>query len=379
VSVLSGCTSGSSAPETVANVAATASPAPVVPAVVEISPADGATKVRPDKRIRVAVTNGTLSGVEVTTAAGAAVRGTTSGDRRSWTSTAALAPKTKYQVVVRSAAADGSGTDRTSSFTTLAPKDTASVSIQPRDDWTVGVGMPVVIDFSRSVKTKNRAAAEKAVKVSTDADIEGSWRWFSPTQMQWRPKVYWPAHTEVTVTAKLAGVEVAPGVWGTTENRTEKFTVGSSMISTVDVKKHTMTVRKDGKVLRVIPVTTGKPGFASRNGVKVIMSRETSRQMDAATTGTDPGDAEYYNLKVKYAMRLTYSGEFLHQAEWSVGAQGHANVSHGCTGMSPTNAKWLFDRSKMGDVVIYKGSKRPLEWGNGYTAWDMSYSRWKST
>jgi lipoprotein-anchoring transpeptidase ErfK/SrfK len=100
--------------------------------------------------------------------------------------------------------------------------------------------------------------------------------------------------------------------------------------------------------------------------------------MDAATTGTDPNDPEYYNIKVKYAMRLTYSGEFLHQAEWSVGSQGRANVSHGCTGMSPTNAKWLFDRSKMGDVVVYQGSSRPLEWGNGYTAWDMSYSRWKS-
>ena len=100
--------------------------------------------------------------------------------------------------------------------------------------------------------------------------------------------------------------------------------------------------------------------------------------MDAATTGTDPSDPEYYNLKVKYAMRLTHSGEFLHQAEWSVRSQGRENVSHGCTGMSPTDAAWLFSRSRVGDVVVFTGSKRPLEWGNGYTAWEMSYRQWSS-
>lgn len=374
---LTGCSSDSGGSSTKAGPAGRTAAA-VVPPKVTVTPADGTTKVRPDKPIRVAVADGTLSAVDVTTAAGATVPGKISADQRSWTSTKTLAPSAKYQVAVTSAAADGTSAKSSSSFRTLSPKSTASVSIQPRDDWKVGVGMPVIIDFSRSVKVKNRDAAEQAVKVRTNAALEGSWRWFSSTQMQWRPKVYWPANTKVTVTTRLGSVELAPGVWGSANNRTEHFTVGNSMISTVDVKKHTMTVRKNGKVLRVIPVTTGKPGYASRNGVKVIMSRETSRQMDAATTGTDPADSEYYNLNVKYAMRLTYSGEFLHQAEWSVASQGVANVSHGCTGMSPTNAKWLFDRSKVGDVVIYKGSKRSLEWGNGYTAWDMSYSQWKS-
>jgi lipoprotein-anchoring transpeptidase ErfK/SrfK len=366
-----GSTSASDSP-------ATAS-APATPAAtVKVTPADGAGAVRPDRAVEVEARDGTLAAVDVTTKSGKAVAGSLSADQRSWRSTDVLAPGTKYRVAVRSAAQNGGTAESSSSFTTLSPKKTASVSIQPRDGWTVGVGMPVIIDFSRSVKTKNRDDVEKGLKVSTADDVEGAWRWFSSTQVQWRPRKYWPAHTEVKVTADLSSVEVAPGIWGSAQRRNERFTVGSSMVSTVDVRKHTMTVRKDGEVLRVIPVTTGKPGFASRNGTKVIMSRETSRQMDAATTGTDPNDPEYYNITVKYAMRLTYSGEFLHQAEWSVGSQGRANVSHGCTGMSPTNAKWLFDRSKMGDVVVYQGSSRPLEWGNGYTAWDMSYSRWKS-
>ena len=100
--------------------------------------------------------------------------------------------------------------------------------------------------------------------------------------------------------------------------------------------------------------------------------------MDAATAGTDPKDPNYYNLTVHWALRLTYSGEFLHAAPWSVAAQGHANVSHGCTGMSDANAKWIFDHSQIGDVVVFTGSKRPLEWGNGYTVWNTSFADWAS-
>lgn len=382
LALLSGCTSGGSSDpgsNPIENASAVrTTTAAVPPAKVKISPADGAAKVRPDKAVRVAVTDGTLSSVNVTTETGQVVTGALAADQRSWTSKSRLAPGTTYRVAVRSAAKDGASTENSSSFTTLTPKQTANVSIQPRDNWTVGVGMPVIIDFSRPVEIKNRSKVEKSLAVTTADDLEGSWRWFSSSQVQWRPRDYWPTRTKVKVTADLSSVELAPGVWGSSQKRTERFSVGSSVISTVDVRKHTMTVRKDGKVIRVIPVTTGKPGFASRNGVKVIMSRETSRRMDAATTGTDPEDPEYYNLTVKYAMRLTHSGEFLHQAEWSVGSQGRANVSHGCTGMSPANAAWLFSQSKVGDVVIFKGSKRPLEWGNGLTAWDMSYSRWKS-
>jgi len=378
ITVLSGCTSGDSKAPAGGGTSGTAGAATASPATVEITPSDGTTKARPDRAVRVTVSGGTLQSVEVTTAKGTTVQGSVAADQRAWTSADTLAPGTTYQVRVRSTGQGGASTETSSSFSTLSPKTTASVSIQPGDGWTVGVGMPVIINFSRAVKTANRRAVEKGLKVSTAAAIEGDWRWFSAKQVQWRPRVYWPAHTAVSVSARLSSVEFAPGVWGSSREHTAHFTVGPSMISTVDVQKHTLTVRRDGKVARVIPVTSGKPGFASRNGIKVIMSRESSRRMDAATTGTDVSDPEYYNIKVKYAMRLTYSGEFLHQAEWSVASQGRSNVSHGCTGMSPANAKWLFSQSHVGDVVIFKGSKRPLEWGNGYTAWDMSYSQWKS-
>ena len=170
-------------------------------------------------------------------------------------------------------------------------------------------------------------------------------------------------------------VEAAPGVWGG-KAQSSTFQIGSATVSTVDIAAHTLTITRDGAVLRTIPITTGKDGYETRNGTKVIISRETEHRMDAATLGTDKNDPDYYNLVVKYAMRLTWSGEFIHAAPWSVGQQGSANVSHGCTGMSTADAKWLFEQSKVGDVVTFVGGQRSLEWGNGYTAWEMGFEQW---
>ena len=107
------------------------------------------------------------------------------------------------------------------------------------------------------------------------------------------------------------------------------------MVTVVDTKRHRATVKINGKNTRTIPVSTGDADHRTRNGIKVVMEKYTSIDMDAATTGVDSDDPGYYNLKgVKYAMRVTNSGEFLHAAPWSVASQGNANVSHGCVGMS---------------------------------------------
>jgi lipoprotein-anchoring transpeptidase ErfK/SrfK len=365
-----GAKAGSGDKEVSAPVATTAAPA-----LIAFSPANGKSKVRLDKTVKVKVTQGTLTAVTVTTGKGKTVPGTLSADNLSWSSKRALAPGTKYKVSVEAAAVDGTKSTKTSTSKTLTPAGTASAYIQPGDGWVVGVGMPVVVNFSRSVSTKNRDDVEAALTVKTTKDVEGSWRWISSQQVQWRPKEYWPADTKVKVTSNLAGVELQPGVRGTAK-RTSDFDIGSRMISTVDVSGHSMTIRKNGKVLRTIPVTTGKASMATRNGIKVIMSRETVHRMRSESIGIKKGDPDFYDIEARYAMRLTYSGEFLHAAPWSQGSQGRANVSHGCTGMSTADAKWVFDHSKVGDVVIYKNSKRKLERDNGYTLWNESYSNW---
>jgi hypothetical protein len=80
---------------------------------------------------------------------------------------------------------------------------------------------------------------------------------------------------------------------------------------------------------------------------------------------------------VPYALRVTWSGEFVHGAPWSVRNQGRANVSHGCVGMSMADARWLFGVTKVGDVVKVVGSTRPLEPNNGWTDWNVPWERWQ--
>ena len=92
--------------------------------------------------------------------------------------------------------------------------------------------------------------------------------------------------------------------------------------------------------------------------------------MDAASIDVDEGDPEYYRLDVEYAMRVTWSGEYLHAAPWSVSSQGDENVSHGCTGMSDEAASWFYNNSKIGDVVNYVNGNRSMEPWNGYTDWN---------
>ena len=245
--------------------------------------------------------------------------------------------------------------------------------MSPREGATVGVGMPISVTFDREIK--NRAEVEQALTVYTPTPIEGAWSWSSPSQVQFRPKEYWPANIDVTVDLDLKGVEAAKRVYGA-RNTSTTFSIGPRMITQVDAQSHTATVFRDGERVRAMPITTGKAGFETRSGVKVIVSKERTRLMDAATGGTDPSDPEYYSLEVEYAMRVTYSGEFLHAAPWSVGSQGSANVSHGCVGMSTANAQWLYDLSNVGDVVEVTGTSSPQNLGNGITVWNEGWKEW---
>ncbi|MFP5346016.1 MAG: Ig-like domain-containing protein [Actinomycetes bacterium] len=337
------------------------------------TPSDGAGNVRPDAPVRVSVSRGSFVDVHLAAVGGEEIAGTLSADKRSWSSTAPLQPASRYTMTARVVDAAGHESTKSTAFTTLTPQRTLTATILPRNGWTVGVGMPVVVDLDAAVK--DRAAVERRLHVTTTPQVEGAWRWVSDRQVQWRPREFWASGTTVAVTADLAGVEAAPGIWGV-KDRSATFSVGSAMVSTVDIAGHTMTVTKDGALLRTIPITTGKAGYETRNGTKVIMSRETEHRMDAATLGTDKNDPNYYNVVVKYAMRLTWSGEFIHAAPWSVDQQGAANVSHGCTGLSTADAQWLFERSKVGDVVTFVGGSRELEQGNGYTAWELPFDTW---
>jgi lipoprotein-anchoring transpeptidase ErfK/SrfK len=247
-------------------------------------------------------------------------------------------------------------------------------SVSPLTDDTVGVAMPIVVRFDLPVQ--NRELFEKNMTVESSQPAEGRWAWFGDREVHYRTKDYWPANTDVTVKILVNSLPAGNGIYGQ-QDQVIKFRVGTKVVGYVDVSRYTLTVKENDQVIKTIPVSTGDTKHRTRQGTKVIMEKLRKVDMDAATTGVDSEDDDYYDLEdVEYAMRLTNSGEFLHAAPWSVGSQGRANVSHGCTGMSTANAEWLYGRMKKGDPVEYTGSPRPIEPGNGWTDWNIAWDEW---
>jgi lipoprotein-anchoring transpeptidase ErfK/SrfK len=113
----------------------------------------------------------------------------------------------------------------------------------------------------------------------------------------------------------------------------------------------------------------------SSSGTTVIMEKLRNTVFD---TRTDPNPANRYVTPVEYAQRLTWGGEFIHAAPWSVAQQGHVNVSHGCVNVSTANAAWLFGVTLVGTPVTTKGTERALQQGNGWTDWSMSWAAYQA-
>ena len=345
------------------------------PVVLMPNVANGATDVRVSKLVKVLAEDGTVKVASLKTADGATeVPGTISDT--GWRANSRLEPGTAYDLSVTGLGEDGEEITVTSAFTTqaLTLEQQTYPSVAPLEGETVGVGMPVIVTFDLPVK--NRELYEKYMKVTTDNGVTGSWTWFSDTEAHYRPETFWPANTKVNVDLELNSLPAGAGVFGQ-QDQDINFTVGKKVVTTVNVARHRMTYSVDDQVVRRLPVTTGDDAHRSREGVKVIMEKFSSIDMDAATTGVDSEDPGYYNIEdVRWAMRLTNSGEFIHAAPWSVGSQVRDNVSHGCTGMSTADAKWLYERSRRGDVVKYVNSPRALEDRNGWTDWNVPWATW---
>ncbi|QIK66047.1 L,D-transpeptidase [Nocardioides sp. HDW12B] len=337
-------------------------------------PARAQAPVPVDTLLAVSAESGSLDKVSFTTGRGAAVPGEMNKKGTAWTASERLEPGTTYRVEAKGEDADGLPKTLSRTFRTadLTLDDQTYASIAPLDGETVGVGMPVIVTFD--VPVTDRAEIERHLDVQSSPVQQGSWYWMSDTEVHWRPKTYWKPGTEVTVDADVNGVNAGNGIFGQ-EDREASFTVGDSLFMNIDVQAHTMKVVENGRLLRTIPISAGKPGFTTRSGVKVIIEKFESKRMDAATTGISESDPEYYNLSnVQYAQRVTYSGEFIHAAPWSVGSQGSENVSHGCVGMSTENAGWLYSLTQRGDVVDVTGTDRPMELSNGFGDWNLSWA-----
>lgn len=349
----------------------TPSPRQTGPISVRIVPADDAADVVPNKPISVTVTGGDIASVSVKAGKGGGkVTGKTAADGASWQSSGTLHPSASYTVTVR-AKNDARTASARASFTTLTPRQSVKAAIAPLDGSTVGVGQPIGVYLSEPAK--DRAAVERALTVETDKDVTGVWHWFSSTELHFRPRTYWPAHTKVTLHADLAGVKAARGVWGV-QNRTIRFTVGARHYSVVNAKTHRMTIRSGDEVVKRYPVSTGRTQYPTKSGIHVVMGKADPYTMRSSTWGVTGAGA--YVTTVRYAVRISNSGEFVHAAPWSAGQQGRNNVSHGCVNVSTSRAKWFYDFTQPGDIVKVVGTKEKLQPTNGFGDWNVSWSDW---
>lgn len=343
------------------------------------APADGA-KADPEKPLEVTAKgdDGRITDVTAIDTAGRHLAGELTADGQRWRSTVALAAGTRYTVRVATEDEDGAPGARTFTFETAPAKRALTATFGP-EAGTYGVGQPITADLSLPVKDrKARAVVERALKVRSTPAVEGAWYWVDDKKLHFRPKEYWPAGASVTVTGNLDGLKVGDKLYGGA-SKALKLTIGDRIEAVADAGSHYMTVRRNGEVINTIPVTTGKPGFSTRNGIKVILGKEYYVRMRGTSIGIAEGSSESYDLPVYYATRVTWSGEYVHAAPWSVGSQGVANVSHGCVGMSTGNAAWFYETVRPGDIVRVVNSYGDTmdTFGNGFGDWNLPWAKWR--
>ncbi|MEU6623714.1 Ig-like domain-containing protein [Streptomyces litmocidini] len=343
------------------------------------APADGA-KADPDKPLEITAKggDGRITDVTATDASGHHLAGELTADGRRWRSTAALAAGARYTVRVATEDEDGAPGARTFTFETAPAKRALTVTFGP-EAGTYGVGQPITAELSLPVKDRSaRAVVERALKVRSTPAVEGAWYWVDDKKLHFRPKEYWPAGAHVSVTGNLDGLKVGDKLYGGA-SKPLKLTIGDRIEAVADAGAHQMTVKRNGEVINTMPVTTGKPGFSTRNGIKVVLGKEYYVRMRGTSIGIAEGSSDSYDLPVYYATRVTWSGEYVHAAPWSVGSQGVENVSHGCVGMSTENAAWFYETVRPGDIVRVVNSIGDTmdTFGNGFGDWNMEWDKWR--
>jgi lipoprotein-anchoring transpeptidase ErfK/SrfK len=336
-----------------------------------VTPATGKKDVPVSAEIGFKVSGGKVTTVALKDASGKAVSGALRDDGSAWVPSKPLKTNKKYDATVT--AVDSAGGTKTAgtSFTTMGkPARKTGTGLYLFDDRTYGVAMPVVVEFNPGIKKKDRAAVQKRMFVKTSPEQPGAWSWTaSGTQAYYRAPNYWKSGTELKVRIAVGGLPTGGGRYGD-QDRGATAKIGRSFVMKVDNKTKKMTVVQDGKTVRTLPVSLGKKSTPSSSGTMVVMEKKAATVFD---TTAELGPDEGYRTEIEYAQRITWSGQYIHSAPWSVGSQGRRNVSHGCVNVSPSNARWLFDKTLIGDPITVRGTEDKLAAGNGWTAWDMSW------
>lgn len=354
------------------------------PAVISITPSSSAAAAwNPIEPVTVSVTAGRIDSVLLTNPEGAAVSGQVAPDGANWATTEPLGYGKVYSLLVKASNLDGRSYAQSSSFTTVQPGNVTLPLFRFANGGTYGVGYVPGIRFDEPIA--NKETAERALTVTTNPPVEGAWSWGNDQDLEWRPRDYWPSGTQVTITAKVYGLELSPGMFGQ-EDREASFVIGQKKIAIADDNTKMIDVYFDDVLQRSIPTSMGKGGtqqvgdttlsFWTQNGPHVVLGKQNPVIMDSQTYGL-PLDQGGYKQEVPYAVHISGDGEYVHWADWSIAAQGNTNTSHGCLNISPDNAVWFYNNFNQGDIVDVRntaGRVLPSYIAGG--EWNISFEQW---
>ena len=331
---------------------------------------EGHDGTSPTAPVGVSVPVGKVEQVALTNDDGKQVSGQASPDGRRWTAREPLGYGKNYTWSGRATGTDGKPVPLTGSFSTVKPAKRVKATLNPTDGAEVGVGMPISVKFNAPVR--DRAAAERALEVHTSTPVEGSWAWVSAQQVDYRPKQYWPANTDVKVEANLYGVHYGQGAFGA-DNVTTDFHVGRSQVVKADARTHQLVVLRDGQQVASYPASYGEENDPERNtpnGTYTVMEKKPEEIMDNPKFG-------YTNVHKKWAERISNHGEFIHENDENAPNLGKRNNSHGCVNLSGADAKAYFDSALLGDPVEVSGGVVGMPTNFAVFDWLLSWDQWK--
>ena len=340
------------------------------------SPENDAADVLPTAPVRVEVRDGWFQRVALTNPDGKVVAGAINRERTAFSATEPLGYGVDYTWAGSVVGRDGKAVPVQGNFTTVNPSTQVNGQFQLADGQVVGVAVPIIIQFDAAIGDEDRPAVEKALKVTTDQPVEGSWAWLPDevggSRVHYRTKEYYPAGTNVAVEAKLYGVKFGDDAYGA-QDVSLNFAIGRRQVVKAEASSHRIQVITDEGVIMDFPCSYGEgdePRNITRSGVHVVTEKYEDFYM------TNPA-AGYSNVHERYAVRISNNGEFIHCNPNSLGAQGNTNVTNGCINLNLENAQQYFNSAIYGDPVEVTGTSIELSYADGdIWDWAVPWDEW---
>ncbi|MGZ4525145.1 MAG: L,D-transpeptidase [Mycobacterium sp.] len=341
---------------------------------LKFQPADATENVVPIAPVSVEISDGWFQHVALANSAGKAVAGKFNSDRTVYTTTEPLGYDATYTWSGSAVGHDGKAIPVAGKFTTVSPTKKIGGAFQLADGQTVGVAAPIIIQFDAPITDK--AAVEKALTVTTNPPVEGSWAWLPDeaqgARVHWRTREYYPAGATVNVEAKLYGLPFGDSAYGA-EDISLNIQIGRRQVVRAEVSSHRIQVVRDEGVIMDFPCSYGEADKArnvTRNGIHVVTEKYADFYMSNPAAG-------YSHVHERWAVRISNNGEFIHANPASSGAQGNTNVTNGCINLSTGDAEQYFQSAIYGDPVEVTGSSIQLSYSDGdMWDWAVDWDTW---